>query len=132
MRIYDREDIGKDIDRHLIQAKADFKKAVDKVGNSITKDDDAKEYLSEERLDTYNALFDKIQASRKPLTKALDEWLKVRNAFPKALDEWLKVRNAFPKDQSNVQRAAKNKFKENTAIMIDSIAKCIMECQMEG
>ena len=118
MRIYDREDIGKDIDRHLDQAKADVRKAVDKVGNSITKDDDAKEYLSEERLDAYNALFDKIHASRKPLTKALDEWLKVRNAFPK--------------DQSNVQRAAKNKFKENTAIMIDSIAKCIMECQMEG
>ena len=118
MRIYDREDIGKEIDRHLIQAKADFRKAVDKVGNSITKDDDAKEYLSEERLDAYNALFDKIQASRKPLVKALEEWLKVRNTFPK--------------DQSNVQRAAKNKFKENTAIMIDSIAKSILECQMEG
>ena len=118
MRIYGREDIGKDIDRHLIQAKSNFKKAVDKVGNSITKDDDAKEYLSEERLDAYNALFDKIQASRKPLVKALDEWLKVRNTFPK--------------DQFNVQRAAKNKYKENTAIMIDSIAKCILECQMAG
>lgn len=112
MRIYDREDIGKDIDRHLIQAKADFMKAVDKVGNSITKDDDAKEYLSEERLDAYNALFDKIQASKKPLVKAFDEWLKVRNTFPK--------------DQSNIQRAAKNKFKENTAIMVDSLAMCIV------
>ena len=118
LRIYDREDIRKDIDRHHDQAKADFRKAVDKVGNSITKDDDVKEYLSEERLDAYNALFDKIQASRKPLVKAFDEWMKVRNTFPKG--------------QSNVQRAAKNKFKENTAIMIDSIAKCILECQMEG
>lgn len=118
MRIYDREDIGKEIDRHLIQAKEDFRKAVDKVGNSITKDDDVKEYLSEERLDAYYALFDKIQASRKPLVKAFDEWMKVRNTFPKG--------------QSNVQRAAKNNFKENTAIMIDSIAKCILECQMEG
>ena len=112
MRLYDREDIGKNIDRHLEQAKTDFRKAVDKVGNSITKDDDAKEYLSEERLDAYNALFDKIQASRNPLVNALDEWLKVRNAFPK--------------DQSNVQRAAKNKFKENTAIMVDSLATCIV------
>ena len=118
MRIYDREDTKKDIDRHLNQAKADFRKAVDKVGNSITKDDDVKEYLPEERLDAYNALFDKIQASRKPLVKALDEWLKVRNTFPK--------------DQSSVRRAAKNKFKENTAIIVDSIAKCILECQMEG
>jgi hypothetical protein len=113
MRIYDRENIGKDIDSHLIRSKAGFKKAVDKVGNSITKDDDAKEYLSEERLDAYYTLFDKIQASRKPLVKALDEWQKVRNTFPK--------------DQSNVQRAAKNKFKENTAIMIDSITFCIQQ-----
>ena len=112
MRIYDREDIGKDIDRHLIQAKADFKRTIDKVGNSISKDDDAKEYLSKERLDAYNDLFDKIQTSRKPLVKAFDEWLKVRKTFPK--------------DQSNVQRAAKNKFKENTAIMVDSLATCIV------
>ena len=112
MRIYDREDIGKDIDRHLIEAKEDFKKTVDKVGNSITKDDDAKEYLSEERLAAYNALYDKIHASRKPLVKALDDWLKVRNAFPK--------------NQSNIQRAANNKFKENTAIAIDSLVTCIL------
>ena len=118
MPIYDRDNIGKDIVRHLDYSKVDFRKAVDKVGNSITKEDDVKEYLSEERLDAYNALFDKIQASRKPLVKAFDEWMKVRNTFPKG--------------QSNVQRAAKNKFKENTAIMIDSIAKCILECQMEG
>jgi hypothetical protein len=118
MRIYDREDIGKDIDRHFVQAKADFKKTIDKVGNSIIKDDDVKEYLSEEQLDAYNALYDKICTSRKTLVKALDDWLKVRNAFPQK--------------KANVQRAARNKFKENTAIMIDSITKCIMECQMEG
>ena len=118
MRIYNREDIGKDIDRHLIQAKTDFRKAVEKVGNSITKDDDVKEYLAEERLAAYDALYEKIHASRKPLEKAFDDWLKARNAFPK--------------DQSNIQRAAKNKFKENTAVMIDAIAKCIVGCQMEG
>lgn len=118
MRIYGREDIEKDIDHHFVQAKADFKKAIDKVGNSIVKDDGVKEYLSGERLDAYNALYDKIHFSRKTLVRALDDWLKVRNAFPK--------------DKSIVQRAINNKFKENTSIMIDSLAKCIMECQMEG
>lgn len=118
MRLYEREDIGKEIDRHLVQAKADFRKAIEKVGNSITKDDDVKEYLSKERLDAYNTLFNKIHATRKPLEKALNDWLKVRNAFPK--------------EKSNIQRTAKNKFKENTVVMIDSLAKCVMECQQDG
>lgn len=112
------EGTGKEIDRHLFQAKKDFRKAIDKVASSINKDEDAKEYLSDERLDAYNALYGKIHASRKPLEKALNDWLKVRNGFPK--------------EKSNSQRAANNKFKENTAIMIDSITKCILECQMEG
>lgn len=118
IHIYDHENISKDIDRHFVQARANFRKAVDKVGNSIIKDEDTKEYLSDERLDAYNALYDKIHSSRKTLVKALDDWLKVRNTFLK--------------EKSNSQRASKNKFKENTAIMIDSITKCIMECQMEG
>ena len=113
MRIYNREDIGKDIDRHFIQAKESFRKAVEKVGNSIIKDDDVKEYLAEERLAAYNALFNKIQASKELL--------------PKALEEWLKVRNTFPKDNSDVHRAAKNKFDENTAVMFDSLATCIIK-----
>ena len=113
MRIYDREDIGKDIDHHLILAKADFRKAVDKVENSIIRDNNAPEYFGNERLAAYNSLYDQIHASRKPLVKALDDWIKVRNTFPK--------------DQSNIQRAAKNKFKENTAIMVDSLSKCIIE-----
>ena len=50
----------------------------------------------------------------------------------KALDEWLKVRNRFPKEGSNVQKAMKIKYKENTAIMIDSLAKCIADSQAEG
>ena len=118
MRLYEREDVGKEIDRHLVQAKADFRKAIEKVGNSITKDDDVKEYLSKERLDAYNTLLNKIHATRKPLEKALNDWLKVRNAFPK--------------EKSNIQKAAKNKFKENTVVMIDSLAKCVMECQQDG
>ena len=112
MRLYDREDIEKDIDRHIVHAKEDFRKAIEKVDNSITKEDDVKEYLAEERLAAYDALYDKIHASRKPLEKALDKWLKVRNTYPK--------------DMSNVQRAAKNKFKENTAIMVDSLAACVL------
>lgn len=63
-------------------------------------------------------IFNKIHATRKPLEKALNDWLKVRNAFPK--------------EKSNIQRAAKNKFKENTVVMIDSLAKCVMECQQDG
>ena len=108
------EGTGKEIDRHLFQAKKDFRKAVDKVVSSINKDEDAKEYLSDERLAAYNALFHKIQASKEPLAKALEEWLKVRNAFPK--------------DNSNVHRAAKNKFNENTVVMVDSLATCIIKC----
>jgi len=37
-----------------------------------------------------------------------------------------------PKEKSNIQRAAKNKFKENTVVMIDSLAKGVMECQQDG
>lgn len=35
-------------------------------------------------------------------------------------------------EKTNIQRAAKINFKENTAIMVDSITKCIKACRMEG
>ena len=112
MRLYSRDDIEKDIDAHLLKAKDEFKKSVDKVAHTITKDEDAKEYLSEDRLKAYNELYNKIQASQKPLIKALDDWLIVRNQFPK--------------NKSNAERAIKNKYKENTAIMIDSLSVCVL------
>lgn len=118
VRLYKRDDIEKDIDAHLFKAKAEFEKTVDKVVSSIVKDDDVKDYLAKEQLDAYNNLYDKIHTSQKPLIKALDDWLKVRNRFPK--------------HGSNVQKAMKNKYKENTAIMIDSLAKCIADSQTEG
>ena len=82
------------------------------------KDEDAKEYLAKEQLEAYDNLYNKIQTLQKPLIKAFDEWLKVRNRFPK--------------EGSNVQKAMKIKYKENTAIMIDSLAKCIADSQAEG
>ena len=116
MRLYSRDDIEKEIDVHLLKAKAEFKKSIDKVAHSIKKDEDAKEYLSEDRLEAYNELYNKIQASQKPLIKALDDWLKVRNQFPK--------------NESNAERAEKIKYKENTAIMIDSLAGCVLNSVM--
>ena len=88
------------------------------MSKSITKNENVKEYLSEDRLTTYNELFNKIQAYEKPLIKAFDDWLKVRNRFPK--------------DEGSAQRAAKNKHKENTTLLIESLSKCISDSQAEG
>ena len=118
MRLYSRDNIEKDIDAHLLKAKAEFEKSVEKVASAIVKDDDAKEYLAKEQLEAYDNLYNKIQSLQKPLIKAFDNWLKVRNRFPK--------------DASNVQKVMKIKYKENTAIMIDSLAQCITDSQTEG
>ena len=117
MRLLAKKDIEKAIDLQLKRAKSDLVKSVEKTAGSIKKDPDVKEYLSEDRLEVYNALYEKIQASQIPLVKALDNWLRVRNRFPV--------------DESNVQRSARNKLKENTAVMIDSLSKCIIESRME-
>lgn len=118
MRILSRDDIEKAIDEDYKKAKSGFRAIVEKVANSITKDENVKEYLSEDRLTAYNELFNKIQASEKPLIKAFDDWLKVRNRFPK--------------DEGSVQRAARNKHKENTTLLIESLSKCILDSQAEG
>lgn len=117
MRLLAEKDIEKAIDLQQKRAKSVFVKSVEKTAGSIKKDPDVKEYLSEDRLEAYNALYEKIQASQIPLVKALDNWLRVRNRFPV--------------DESNVQRSARNKLKENTAVMIDSLSKCIIESRME-
>ena len=111
MRLYSRVDFEKDIDVHIKKAKTDFRKSIEKVANSVNKDESAKEYLSEDRLVAYDNLYNIIQAAQEPLKKALDNWLKVRNRFPI--------------DEGNIQRAAKNKYNENTAITIDSLSECI-------
>ena len=117
MRLLAEKDIEKAIGLQLKEAKYDFVKSVEKTAGSIKKDPDVKEYLSEDRLEAYNALYEKIQASQIPLVKALDNWLRVRNRFPV--------------DESNIQRSARNKLKENTAVMIDSLSKCIIMSRME-
>jgi hypothetical protein len=118
MRILSRDDIEKAIDEDYKKAKLEFRATVEKVSKSITKNENVKEYLSEDRLTTYNELFNKIQAYEKPLIKAFDDWLKVRNRFPK--------------DEGSAQRAAKNKHKENTTLLIESLSKCISDSQAEG
>ena len=118
MRILSRDDIEKAINEDYKNAKSEFRATVEKVVKSITKDENVKEYLSEERLSAYNELFNKIQASQKPLMKAFDDWLRVRNHFPK--------------DEGSIQRAARNKQKENTTILIESLSKCIKDSQPEG
>ena len=118
MRIYSRNDIGDAIDDEYKKIKSEFKATVEKVAKSIKKDENVKEYLSEDRLTAYNELFNKIQASEKPLIKAFDDWLKVRKSFPK--------------DEGSVQRAANNKHKENTTLLIESLSKCVLDSQAEG
>lgn len=118
MRIYSRNDIGDAIDDEYKKIKSEFKATVEKVAKSIKKDENVKEYLSEDRLTAYNELFNKIHASEKPLIKAFDDWLKVRKSFPK--------------DEGSVQRAANNKHKENTTLFIESLSKCVLGSQAEG
>ena len=118
MRIYSRNDIGDAIDDEYKKIKSEFKATVEKVAKSIKKDENVKEYLSEDRLTAYNELFNKIHASEKPLIKAFDDWLKVRKSFPK--------------DEGSVQRAANNKHKENTTLFIESLSKCVLDSQAEG
>ena len=118
MRIYSRNDIGDAIDDEYKKIKSEFKATVEKVAKSIKKDENVKEYLSEDRLTAYNELFNKIHASEKPLIKAFDDWLKVRKSFPK--------------DEGSVQRAANNKHKENTTLLIESLNKCVLDSQAEG
>ena len=118
MRIYSRNDIGDAIDDEYKKIKSEFKATVEKVAKSIKKDENVKEYLSEDRLTAYNELFNKIHASEKPLIKAFDDWLKVRKSFPK--------------DEGSVQRAANNKHKENTTLLIESLSKCVLGSQAEG
>ena len=118
MRIYSRNDIGDAIDDEYKKIKSEFKATVEKVAKSIKKDENVKEYLSEDRLTAYNELFNKIHASEKPLIKAFDDWLKVRKSFPK--------------DEGSVQRAANNKHKENTTLLIESLSKCVLDSQAEG
>ena len=117
MRIYSRNDIGDAIDDEYKKIKSEFKATVEKVAKSIKKDENVKEYLSEDRLTAYNELFNKIHASEKPLIKAFDDWLKVRKSFPK--------------DEGSVQRAANNKHKENTTLFIESLSKCVLDSQAE-
>ena len=118
MRIYSRNDIGDAIDDEYKKIKSEFKATVEKVAKSIKKDENVKEYLSEDRLTAYNELFNKIHASEKPLIKAFDDWLKVRKSFPK--------------DEGSVQRVANNKHKENTTLLIESLSKCVLGSQAEG
>ena len=118
MRIYSRNDIGDAIDDEYKKIKSEFKATVEKVAKSIKKDENVKEYLSEDRLTAYNELFNKIHASEKPLIKAFDDWLKVRKSFPK--------------DEGSVQRADNNKHKENTTLLIESLSKCVLGSQAEG
>ena len=118
MRIYSRNDIGDAIDDEYKKIKSEFKATVEKVAKSIKKDENVKEYLSEDRLTAYNELFNKIHASEKPLIKAFDDWLKVRKSFPK--------------DEGSVQRVANNKHKENTTLLIESLSKCVLDSQAEG
>lgn len=117
MRIYSRNDIGDAIDDEYKKIKSEFKATVEKIAKSIKKDENVKEYFSEDRLTAYNELFNKIHASEKPLIKAFDDWLKVRKSFPK--------------DEGSVQRAANNKHKENTTLFIESLSKCVLDSQAE-
>ena len=117
-RITGTKEFGDHIDNRLTESIVKFKKAVEQTSKSIGNPKEVKDWLPEDRLNDYTNLYDKIQASKKPLIEALGKWLDSRDKTPKCA--------------INAERAAKNKYKEITAEMVDSLTICVVDCHAEG
>ena len=100
----------------LTKAQSEFTRAVDKVAWSVSNVEDAKEYVIEDRLSDYKALYDKVQGAKTPLVKSLDEWERVRIRIIKS--------------ETNKQR--KNALVRETVAAIDSLKKCVLDSQSNG
>lgn len=108
-----QNDMGNDLNTRLKKSREDFKKAVEKIASSISDVNEAKEYYSDYQLEEYESLYHAVQESKSALTNSLDKWLLVRSDFPK--------------DVSSSQNASKNKFKENTIQMVNSLTECVID-----
>ena len=110
---YASDEMGNDLNIRLKKSREDFKKAVEKIASSISDVNEAKEYYSDYQLEEYESLYHAVQESKNTLTNSLDKWLLVRSDFPK--------------DVSSRQNASKNKFKENTIQMVNSLTECVID-----
>ena len=99
---------------HFKESMAGFKKAVGIICSSIRY---VEETNADEEISEYNILYNKIQMAKQPLMKALGKWVTIRNKFPK--------------NKSKFPEVTESKFKENTAVMIDSLTMCVMESKMD-
>ena len=105
-----------DSDVKFTKSESEFSRAVDKVASSVSNVEDAKEYVLEDRLSDYKALYDKVQSAKTPLVKSLDEWKRVRIRIIKS--------------ETNKQR--KNALVRETVAAIDSLTKCVLDSQSNG
>ena len=105
-----------DSDVKFTKSESEFSRAVDKVASSVSNVEDAKEYVLEDRLSDYKALYDKVQSAKTPLVKSLDEWKRVRIRIIKS--------------ETNKQR--KNALVRKTVAAIDSLTKCVLDSQSNG
>ena len=117
-RITGAREFGEQIEKHLAGSVDQFKKTIEQTAKSIDTADEAKEWLPEDRLNDYKTLYDKIQASKEPLLKALSNWLVARDKTPKCA--------------INAEKAARNRYKEITAEMVDSLTSCIADSHTDS
>ena len=104
------------IDVRLVKSKSEFVKAVEKVASAVSNVEESKDYLPEDRLQDYKALYDKVQGAKSPLLQALNDWEKLRIKIIKA-------------DNNNRR---KNALLQNTVAAIDSLTKCVFDSQSNG
>ena len=104
------------IDVRLVKSKSEFVKAVEKVASAVSNVEESKDYLPEDRLQDYKALYDKVQGAKSPLLQALNDWEKLRIKIIKA-------------DNNNRRR---NALLQNTVAAIDSLTKCVFDSQSNG
>ena len=104
------------IDVRLVKSKSEFVKAVEKVASAVSNVEESKDYLPEDRLQDYKALYDKVQGAKSPLLQALNDWEKLRIKIIKA-------------DNNNRRR---NALLQNTVAAIDSLTKCVFNSQSNG
>lgn len=95
----------------LTGSQSEFSRALDKIASSVSNVEDAKEYVLEDRLSDYKALYDKVQSSKTPLVKSLEEWKKERIRISKS--------------EANKQR--KDALVRETVAAIDSLTKCVLD-----
>jgi len=104
------------IEAQLSKSHAEFVRAINRVASSVSTVEESKDYLPEDRLSDYKVLYDKVQNSKSPLKKSIDEWKKTR----------IKLVGADP----NTKR--QKALIRETVAAIDSLTKCVYNSQSNG